>query len=92
MDEDLSRTRGLAWRDVGLCRDKDPNLFYPLGGGRAAVGQAEVAKAYCHGCPSREPCLDFALASNQQLGIWGGTSPDERRLISNRRRRTKVAS
>jgi anti-anti-sigma regulatory factor len=26
VDEDLSRTRGLAWRDVGLCRDKDPNL------------------------------------------------------------------
>ena len=46
-----------TWRDAGYCRDKDPNLFYPLGRGRAAIEQAEVAKAYCRACPSREPCL-----------------------------------
>ena len=67
MDVDLSRARVLAvlsrgWRDVGLCRDKDPNLFYPRGKGRAAVQQAEVAKAFCLVCPSREPCLAFADA------------------------------
>ena len=95
MDQDLPRATPLGtptWRDVGHCRDKDPNLFYPLGRGRTALGQAEVAKAYCYGCPSREPCLDFALASNQLLGIWGGTSPEERRLLRGRQRRIKVAS
>jgi WhiB family redox-sensing transcriptional regulator len=92
VDEDLSRTRGPAWRDVGLCRDKDPNLFYPLGRGRGTVQQAEVAKAFCRVCPSREPCLAFALATDQRLGVWGGTTPEERRQLLGRRRRAPVAS
>ena len=106
MDEDLARTIPLAfldharratraeesWRDTGLCRDKDPNLFYPVGKGRPAAQQAEVAKAFCFVCPSREPCLAFALATGQELGVWGGTSPEERRRLLGRRRRTLVAS
>ena len=106
MDEDLARSTSLAfldharratktqesWRDAGLCRDKDPNLFYPLGRGRTAAQQVEVAKAFCLVCPSREPCLTFALATGQELGVWGGTSPEERRRLLGRRRRTQVAS
>ena len=92
MDEDLSRTRALTWRDAGLCRDKDPNLFYPLGKGRVPAAQAEVAKAFCGVCPSREQCLAFALATDQRLGVWGGTTPEERRQLLGRRRRAPVAS
>lgn len=92
VNEDLSRTRGIAWRDVGLCRDQDPNLFYPLGRGRSSVQQAEAAKVFCRVCPSREPCLAFALATDQRLGVWGATTPEERRRLLGRRRRTKVAS
>ena len=93
MDEDLSRTMRLAWRDVGLCRDKDPNIFFPLGSGRSAVQQAEGAKAFCRVCPSRESCLAFALATDQRLGVWGGTTPQERRQLLRRpKRRAPVAS
>ena len=81
-----------SWRDAGHCRDKDPNIFYPLGRGRSAMDQMEVAKAFCRGCPSREPCLEFALTAGQQLGIWGGTSPEERRVLLGRGRRAQVAS
>ena len=28
-----------------------------------------------------EPCLEFALATNQESGIWGGTSEEERRKL-----------
>ena len=28
-----------------------------------------------------EPCLDFALATNQESGVWGGTSEEERRKL-----------
>jgi WhiB family redox-sensing transcriptional regulator len=80
------------WRDVGSCRDSDPNLFYPVGKGRAALAQAEAAKVVCGDCPSREPCLAFALATRQELGVWGGTAPEERRLLLGRGRRRQVAS
>jgi WhiB family redox-sensing transcriptional regulator len=106
MNQDLSRATRLAvptrvsrspgapesWRDAGLCRDKDPNLFYPLGRGQAAMEQAEVAKAFCRACPSREPCLAYALEARQELGVWGGTSPEDRRVLLGRGRRAQVAS
>jgi WhiB family redox-sensing transcriptional regulator len=63
-----------------------------LGKGRAAVEQAEHAKAICRICPSLKPCLSFALATSQDLGIWGGTTPEERRLLLGRGRRAEVAS
>jgi len=80
------------WRDAGNCRDSDPNLFYPMGKGRAAREQAEVAKVLCRTCPSQEPCLAFALATGQALGVWGGTSPEDRRLMLGGGRRTQMAS
>jgi WhiB family redox-sensing transcriptional regulator len=79
------------WRAVGSCRDSDPNLFYPLGRGRAAIEQTEVAKSVCRACPSREPCLAFALGTRQDLGVWGGTSPEDRRALIRLARRA-VAS
>jgi WhiB family redox-sensing transcriptional regulator len=105
MDQDLARAILVAipsraarprsaqhsWREVGSCRDLDPNLFYPVGTGAPAVKQAEEAKRLCATCPSVEPCLAFALATRQELGVWGGTSPDERRLLI-RAQRAQVAS
>ncbi|MDQ1506493.1 MAG: WhiB family transcriptional regulator, redox-sensing transcriptional regulator [Actinomycetota bacterium] len=79
------------WREVGSCRDSDPNLFYPVGRGRDALEQIEEAKAICRTCPSREPCLEFAVTFRQVLGIWGGTSAEERRQVV-RERRESIAS
>jgi WhiB family redox-sensing transcriptional regulator len=84
---DQGRRRAENWRAVGSCRDSDPNLFYPLGRGHPSLEQTEVAKSICRACPSREPCLAFALATRQDLGVWGGTSPEERRELIRARRR-----
>jgi WhiB family redox-sensing transcriptional regulator len=35
----------------------------------------------CHGCDAQAECLEFALATNQDSGIWGGTSEEERRKL-----------
>jgi WhiB family redox-sensing transcriptional regulator len=43
------------------------------------VAQTAAAKAVCARCPVREPCLDWALETNQGSGVWGGMSEDERR-------------
>ena len=31
--------------------------------------------------PRRGPCLEFALATNQEAGVWGGHTEDERRRL-----------
>ena len=79
------------WRAFARCRDSDPNLFFPVGRGQVALEQAEEAKLVCRECPSREPCLAFALSAHEELGVWGGTSPQERREFF-RGRRGAIAS
>lgn len=66
----------LAWMDGGLCRQTDPELFYPEKG-----HSAEPAKAVCRGCPVRAECLTYALAADERWGIWGATTDDERDAI-----------
>lgn len=42
---------------------------------------AASAKAVCRVCPVCAECLDFALKTHQREGIWGGTTPLERRRL-----------
>ncbi|MGH9224375.1 MAG: WhiB family transcriptional regulator [Acidimicrobiales bacterium] len=76
------------WRDRAACRGSDPDLFFPIGSTGVAVEELRAAKALCATCPVREQCLAFALATNQEAGVWGGASEDERRRL----RRVMVVS
>ena len=74
------------WRDHAACRDADPDLFFPGGGIRSAWAQVRMAKLICRGCPVSITCLSWALASDQEHGIWGGLTEDERRRLYRRDR------
>ena len=69
------------WRTASACSDTDPGLFFPVGTTGPAIEQIETAKAVCRECLAREECLEYALATNQDSGIWGGTSEEERRKL-----------
>ena len=69
------------WRRAAACRDTDPDLFFPVGTTGPAIEQIANAKAVCRQCDSQTACLEFALATNQDSGIWGGTSEEERRKL-----------
>jgi WhiB family redox-sensing transcriptional regulator len=69
------------WRKHAACRDTDPDLFFPIGTTGTAIEQIEAAKAVCRQCEAQDPCLEFALATNQESGVWGGTSEEERRKL-----------
>ncbi len=74
-----------SWRDHALCRDTDPELFFPVGTTGSALVQIERAKKVCGECSVRLDCLDFALSTNQDSGIWGGLCEEERRVIRRQR-------
>jgi len=69
------------WVRRARCIGVDPDLFFPTGTTGPAVAQAESAKAICAMCPVRVPCLEWALATGQDSGVWGGLSEEERRVL-----------
>ena len=69
------------WRNHAACRDTSPDLFFPVGTTGPAIEQIEAAKAVCRVCPVQAACLEFALATNQESGVWGGTAEEERRKL-----------
>jgi WhiB family redox-sensing transcriptional regulator len=74
-----------GWRVRAGCRGLDPGLFFPED--EEGPG-AERAQEVCATCPVREQCLQTALATKEAYGIWGGTTPRDRRRTMRRSRRT----
>jgi WhiB family redox-sensing transcriptional regulator len=75
------------WRKQGACLSADPDLFFPISSRGVSATQIDRAKRVCASCPVREQCLDFALSTQQQFGIWGGATEDERKRLTRRARR-----
>ena len=85
-----------AWREHASCRYLRPELFFPAGTTGSAAEEIMGAKAVCAGCDVRDRCLLFAFETNQECGIWGGTTEDERRKLRRawlaRRRRPRAST
>lgn len=74
---------GGDWRHRAMCRDEDPELFFPVGTDGPALLQIAEAKSVCRRCPVVSECLVWALETGQ-AGVWGGMSEDERRALRGR--------
>jgi WhiB family transcriptional regulator, redox-sensing transcriptional regulator len=72
---------GGAWRAGARCLGSEPALFFPMGSTGDPLLQAETAKRVCQACEVRADCLQFALETNQDTGVWGGTTEDERKTV-----------
>jgi WhiB family redox-sensing transcriptional regulator len=72
------------WRQDAACRDLDTAVFFP-----DTEEEVAAALAVCAACPVREACLEFALVTRQDDGVWGGMTETERRRV--RRRRQEAA-
>lgn len=73
------------FRDLALCRDFDPEIWFPLDERPESDGVREAA-GLCALCPVREACLTWALESGQDFGVWGGLAPAERRALQRARK------
>jgi WhiB family redox-sensing transcriptional regulator len=69
------------WTDHAACRGADPELFYPVSSAGPALAQVGQAKAICAQCAVRSDCLSWALRAGEPEGVWGGTTPEERRYL-----------
>src|SRR5262245_1545100 len=66
----------LSWRARGVCQSVDPEVFFP-----APSEPADAAIALCRTCDVQGACLAWALQVGGCRGVWGGTTPRERRAM-----------
>lgn len=71
----------LEWQQRARCRGLPTEIFFASDGERGSRRAAyeERAKEFCRCCAVRRECLSYALASFESFGIWGATTPRERR-------------
>jgi WhiB family transcriptional regulator, redox-sensing transcriptional regulator len=77
-----------SWREGAACIDANTDVFFPIGSTKDALAKTIKAKRYCAVCPVSSFCLEFALWTAQDYGVWGGLTEDERR----RERRSRRAA
>lgn len=52
-----------------------------------------VAARVCRSCPVRAECLELAIRTGEQFGVWGGVGEHERRrMIRVRRKHNRTAA
>ncbi len=70
------RHAAVGWPTRGACRRIYPQTFCPPPNARA-----DGAVALCGTCDVQGPCLAWALQAGDCHGVWGGTTPRERRAM-----------
>jgi hypothetical protein len=70
------RQEDAAWRTRGVCQTVDPETFFP-----APSEPADTAVALCRTCEVQGACLAWALEAGDCHGVWGATTPRERRAM-----------
>ena len=78
---DLMWEPDIDWRGDAACSGVNSDLFFPATEDESATAQA---KEICAECPVQEACLQYALATNQSAGVWGGLDEGDRRRLRRR--------
>ena len=78
------------WRERAACLHYPAVLFFGLDDSESPAerrAREDSAKRICMACEVRRECLDYALATKEPYGIWGGLTEIERRTRSHSRAR-----
>lgn len=66
-----------------------PDLFFPEthDNGGSKDYSPTAAKKLCRECPVLLECADYAIEAEEEYGVWGGMSANERRKLRARKTR-----
>jgi WhiB family transcriptional regulator, redox-sensing transcriptional regulator len=95
MAEHTTARPRLDWLAAATCRGPEHSqAFYPpprFERKHDRLVRERRAKAICADCRVRQECLDFALATREPHGIWGGLTEVERAALVVERPATESA-
>ncbi|WP_328362305.1 WhiB family transcriptional regulator [Mycobacterium sp. NBC_00419] len=71
--------REWEWQSAGNCVGHPVEVFFPEDSPRRDRRRLEQqAKNICWGCPIKVQCLEHAINTPEQFGVWGATTASER--------------
>lgn len=73
------------WQKRAACSGVATEVFFP-----SDDSTGEDAKSICVQCPVAQQCLEHAIHSREEEGVWGGATGAERRSLIRRRRRAEA--
>lgn len=73
-----------TWQAQAACIDLSTDLFLGPVEERVVdrLRREAIALRICAACPVRDPCLTHALAVPEHHGVWGATTPEQRRAMA----------
>lgn len=70
------------WKSDGACVGEESHKFFPtVKVDGEYLYTEDDAKEVCKTCPVQRECLDFAIITKSDMGIFGGYTPEERNLL-----------
>lgn len=66
-------------RDLLCGGEVDPEIWFDT--------HPQRAIAYCKLCPGEAECAEWAIETRQNVGVWGGTTPQRRQAEWRKRHR-----
>ena len=81
-------SNGIRKTGSPACQQSDPEAWFPEGG--TPSPNKNLAVSLCRACPVQRLCLEYALANNEQHGIWGGMYTRQRERLLKAARTTSL--
>jgi WhiB family redox-sensing transcriptional regulator len=76
-----------GWQKDANCKGADTEMFF-MEFEEAAINHIKLreARKVCFDCTAKKECLDFAVVNNINYGVWGGSTPAQRKEIRHEQR------
>lgn len=74
------------WLATAPCK-AEPEAMFP----GTLAHEIEHAKSYCRMCPAVARCLQWALDTNTEYGVWGGLTEQERAAVRRSTKRNRLS-
>ena len=82
VEDGRTATTEPAWREDAACLALPSVVFFGIDDAESPAerrAREDSAKRVCLSCEVRRECLEYALATKEPYGIWGGLTEIERR-------------
>lgn len=81
----------MHWRDQAECNGVSIDIFIGPEEETWNPRRVKLAMQFCNACPVRQECLEYAIKEDIRVGIYGGTTWRQRKMMKIDKNKRKVS-